>query len=59
MAKSRRIYPDCLCFTCHKLISPYGIANHRKAHLSRGESCSIRYTHGNLIEHSPRPKEKK
>lgn len=43
----------CYCHTCEKPFHPLGVMMHRKAHLNRGETCVIEYTHGDTFTHAP------
>lgn len=42
---------ETYCHTCSRWFHYLGIANHRKAHLVRGEQCRITYTNGDTYVH--------
>lgn len=44
---------NCYCHTCDKYFHYLGITRHRMAHLEKGETVEITYTHGDCWIHRP------
>ena len=44
---------NCFCHACAMDFHYLGIAKHRRAHLDKGETVKITYTHGDTYTHTP------